>query len=175
MEFSRRDISAAALITLGGVVPAKAATANGISHNHVAIHQEVMLRTPAQRVYRTLITASLFNRVVQASAAMNSSMKQKLGAVPTQIDARPGGAFVLFGGYISGFNLELVPDVRLVQAWRSAGWKPGEYSIARFVLEPRGASTRVVFDHTGFPSEEAVPLAEGWQGNYWTPMVKVLS
>jgi activator of HSP90 ATPase len=175
MDISRRDISAAALMALGGVASAKAAAPNGISRDHVAIHQEMVLHAPAQRVYRTLTTASLFNRVVQASAATNSDMKKKLGVAPTQFDARPGGAFILFGGYISGFNLELVPDVRLVQAWRSASWKPGEYSVARFVLEPRGASTRLVFDHTGFPSEEATPLAEGWQGNYWTPLAKVLS
>lgn len=175
MDFSRRDVSVAALAALGGVVPAKSATSDGISHDHLAIHQEVVLRAPVQRVYRTLTTASLFHRVVQASAAMNSSMKNKLGAIPAQIDARPGGAFVLFGGYISGFNLELVPDVRLVQAWRSAGWKPGEYSIARFTLEPHGASTHLVFDHVGFPKDEAAALAEGWQGNYWTPMAKVLS
>ena len=61
-----------------------------------------------------------------------------LGTAPTQIDARPGGAITLFGGYITGFNLELVSDTRLVQAWRSGAWKPGEYSIARFVLEPQG-------------------------------------
>jgi activator of HSP90 ATPase len=106
---------------------------------------------------------------------MNLDMKRMLGAAPTQIDARPGGAFALFGGYITGFNLELVPDARLVQAWRSGGWKPGEYSIATFVLEPRGASTRLVFDHAGFPGDDTAHLAEGWRGNYWTPLAKVLS
>jgi activator of HSP90 ATPase len=175
MNFNRRDLSAAALVTLAGASQASAAAADGISHNNLAIHKEVMLRASVNQVYQTLTTASLFNRVVQVSAAMNSSMKSKLGAVPTQIDAHPGGAFALFGGYISGFNLELVTDVRLIQAWRSASWKSGEYSIVRFSLEPRGGSTRLVLDHTGFPTEEANSLVEGWEGNYLTPMAKVLT
>ena len=174
MDFSRRDVSAAALAALGASTPAEAATADGISHDHVAIHQELMLAVPAGRVYQTLTTAGLFDPVVRASAAMNPDMKKMLGAAPTQIDARPGGAFILFGGYITGFNLELVSDSRLVQAWRSAGWKPGEYSIARFVLASQGATTRLVFDHTGFPAEDAAHLAAGWQGNYWTPLAKTL-
>src|SRR5258708_6914039 len=157
MDFSRRDVSAAALAALGASASAEAATADGISHDHAAIHQELTLAAPTGRVYQTLTTAGLFDHVVRASAAMNSDMKKMLGAAPTQIDARPGGAFILFGGYITGFNLELVSDSRLVQAWRSAGWKPGEYSIARFVLESHGTTTRLVFDHTGFPADHAEP------------------
>jgi activator of HSP90 ATPase len=175
MDLSRRDVSVAAVAALGATSPAGAATAHGISRNHAAIHQMVMLATPPGRIYQTLTTASLFDRVVRASAAMNSDMKKMLGAAPTQIDARPGGAFTLFGGYITGFNLELVPDARLVQAWRSGAWKPGEYSIARFVLEPQGTSTRLVFDHVGFPEHDAAQLAKGWHGNYWTPLAKTLS
>jgi activator of HSP90 ATPase len=174
MDFSRRDVSAAALAALGASAPAKAAGADGISHDRAAIHQELTLAAPAGRVYQTPTTAGLFDHVVRASAAMNSGMKKLLGAAPTQIDARPGGAFTLFGGYITGFNLELVSDSRLVQAWRSAGWNPGEYSIARFVLQSRGAATRLVFDHTGFPAADAAHLAAGWQGNYWTPLARVL-
>jgi activator of HSP90 ATPase len=174
MDLSRRDISVAAVAALGATSPAGAATADGISRDHAAIHQVVKLAARAGRIYQTLTTASLFDHVVRASAAMNSDMKKMLGAAPTQIDARPGGAFSLFGGYITGFNLELVPDARLVQVWRSGAWKTGEYSIARFVLEPQGDSTRLTFDHAGFPEDDAAQLAKGWHGNYWTPLAKTL-
>jgi activator of HSP90 ATPase len=175
MDLNRRDVSAAAVAALSATSPAEAAAADGISRDHAAIHQVVMLAAPPGRIYQTLTTASLFDRVVRASAAMNSDMKKMLGTAPTQIDARPGGAITLFGGYITGFNLELVSDTRLVQAWRSGAWKPGEYSIARFVLEPQGGSTRLTFDHGGFPEDDAAQLAKGWHGNYWIPLAKTLS
>jgi activator of HSP90 ATPase len=64
--------------------------------------------------------------------------------------------------------------MRIVQAWRAGDWPPGSYSIARFVLEKRGAGTLLIFDHLGFPSGQAGHLAEGWRNNYWAPLQKYL-
>ncbi len=98
-----------------------------------------------------------------------------LGKTPTYIDPEPGGAFTLFGGYITGRNLELVRETRLVQAWRAASWAPGWFSIAKFVLSPHGSGTKVVFDQTGFPSDAAPHLASGWYEHYWHPLERVLT
>jgi hypothetical protein len=35
------------------------------------------------------------------------------------------GAFNTFGGLIEGRNVELIPNRRIVQAWRPAHWDPG--------------------------------------------------
>jgi len=67
-----------------------------------------------------------------------------------------------------------VANRRIVQAWRAASWPEGIYSIARFELLEQGAGTRVVFDHTGFPSEQAEHLESGWNENYWTALHKYL-
>jgi activator of HSP90 ATPase len=103
----------------------------------------------------------------------------KTGAVkapnPPEISREPGGAFALFGGYIFGRQLELVPNERIVQAWRVGSWDPGIYSIARFELAEQGSGTKIVFDHTGFPKGKAEHLAEGWKINYWEPMGKFLA
>jgi len=61
------------------------------------------------------------------------------------------GAFSLFKGHIVGRNLELVPNERIVQAWRVVTWPEAAYSIVRFELKPHGSGTHVVFDHIGFP------------------------
>ncbi|HEX4077975.1 MAG TPA: SRPBCC domain-containing protein [Rhizomicrobium sp.] len=181
---SRREISmlAGAIVAgVGAVAATRAgageavAPASEVSRSNAAIHQEVVIAVPASRVYRALTTAEGFDRIVRLSAAMNSSMQTMLGTAPTAIDARPGGAFALFGGYISGRNLELVPNARLVQAWRAGNWPPGLYSIAEFALASEGSSTRIVFDHRGFPNEDADHLAAGWHGNYWVPLAKSLA
>jgi activator of HSP90 ATPase len=148
--------------------------AGEISRSNAAIHQQVIFAQRAARVYAALTVSEQFDRVAASGDAMNSRMKTALGSAPTHIDARPGGAFSLFGGYVTGFNLEIVPNMRLVQAWRAGSWAPGIYSIARFVLSEEGAATRLVFDHTGFPNEAADHLAMGWHDNYWKPMARVL-
>jgi activator of HSP90 ATPase len=94
--------------------------------------------------------------------------------VPVQISREAGGAFTLFGGYIVGRQIELVQNERIVQAWRVAAWSPGVYSIARFELMEQGPSTKVVFEHVGFPEGQGQHLAEGWKGNYWEPLEKYL-
>jgi activator of HSP90 ATPase len=151
---------------------ARAAGDAEISHTNEAIHQVVDFAASPARVYRALTTTEDFDKVVRLSAAMHSGMS--LGSAPTQIDARPGGAFSLFGGYVTGRILELQPNSRIVEAWRSGSWGPGLYSIATFALAPQGTGTRLTFDHAGFPNGAAPTLAQGWQENYWEPLAKSL-
>jgi activator of HSP90 ATPase len=86
-----------------------------------------------------------------------------------------GGTFALFGGYIVGRHIELVPNELIVQAWRVGSWDRGIYSIIRFQLTEQGAGTKIIFDHTGFPKGQAEHLASGWQEHYWDPLEKFLS
>ena len=126
VNYNRRQFSvlAGSALAAAGVARAEAApqamdAANKeISRSSAAIHEEIDFAASAAHVYDVLTTSARFDRVVQHSSAMNSDMKKMLGTKPTVIDARPGGGFTLFGGYISGFNLELMANTRIVQAWR---------------------------------------------------------
>jgi len=91
---------------------------------------------------------------------------------PAEISREVGGGFALFGGYITGRHIELGPNERIEQAWRTGGWPPGVYSIAKFELVEQGAGSTIVFDHTGFPKAGA--LASGWNAHYWEPLQKFL-
>jgi activator of HSP90 ATPase len=181
--FDRRDFSlfAGAVVAGFGVAGSAggeetAPARHEISWSSAAIHQEVVFAAAsAARIYQTLTSTDQFDRVVRLSMAMNTAMKKRLGTRPTQIDARPGGAFTLFGGYVTGRNLELVAGERLVQAWRAASWDPGAYSIAKFVLVDQPAGGKLIFDHTGFPNAAASELAKGWRENYWTPLAQSLT
>jgi uncharacterized protein YndB with AHSA1/START domain len=72
---------------------------------------------------------------------------------------------------IEGRSIELVPNQRIVQAWRPAAWPAGIYSIIKFELiaEPKGG-TRIMFDHTGFPQDKRESLTSGWTEHYWEPL-----
>jgi activator of HSP90 ATPase len=144
-----------------------------LSHSAESIHQEVVFSASPARVYEALTKTKQFDSVARLGAAMKSGMS--LGTKPTTISRVVGGYFSLFGGHIVGRQIELVPNKRIVQAWRVANWDAGVYSIARFELSEQGSATRLVFDHTGFPEGQAAHLAEGWRGNYWEPLAKYLA
>src|SRR5262249_2982271 len=121
--------------------------------------------------YDALTDAQQFEKVVRLSAA-NQSMS--IGSKPAEISRDPGGPFAIFGGYISGRQIELLPGERIVQAWRTQLWKPGEYSIARFELVAQGDGTKIILDHQGCPDGTGDHLAAGWKANYWQPLQKYL-
>jgi len=173
---TRRQAMVGVAMTFGGLAlgstKAWAGAEEEISHTAESIHQEAVFKASRKRVYEALTDAKQFDKVAQLSGVMQS---MHLGDKPSEISREVGGAFALFGGYITGRHVELEPNERIVQAWRTGGWNPGVYSIARFEFVEQGSGTKIVFDHTGFPKGEAEHLASGWKAHYWQPMEKLLA
>ena len=138
---------------------------NEISRTCECIHQEVVFKASRARIYQALTDPKQFSKITDFS----------IPGASTTISPEVGGSFSLFGGVISGRHIEMIPDERLVQAWRAAEWSPGVYSIAKFQLNETGSGTSLVFDHTGFPQGKAESLADGWKSHYWGPLQKYLS
>jgi activator of HSP90 ATPase len=174
---TRRQVIAGVAMTFGGLAlgltKVQAATGEEISHTAESIHQEPVINASRKRVYEALTDAKQFNEITKIIGAMEPAIS--LEKSPTVISPEVGGAFSLFGGIILGRHVELVPDTRIVQAWRVAYWATGIYSIARFELVEQGAGTKIVFDHTGFPKGDAETLASGWKAHYWEPLEKFLA
>ena len=145
---------------------------NGLSHSAEAIHQEPLFKANPKRIYEALTDAKQFQKIQLLGGAIAAS---ELQAKPAQISAETGSTFTLFGGYIVGRQLELVPGQRIVEAWREITWEPGIFSIVRFEMKENGTGTKLIFDHTGFPAGAGEHLAVGWKSNYWDPMEKLLS
>ena len=81
----------------------------------------------------------------------------------------------MFGGLIVGRNIELVPNERIVQAWRPAHWDPGVYSVVKYELRKKDSQTILILDHTGFPEGDFASLNSGWHERYWEPLKKYLA
>ncbi len=148
-----------AALFLCGLGTASAAQVQAPKHG-TTIHQEIDFNAPPARIYAVLLDAKQFSACTKDSA---------------EIQPRAGGAFKLFGGRIEGRNIELIPNQRIVQAWRPADWPKGVYSIVKFELVARGSGTRIVFDHSGFAENLWVGLSSGWQEHYWEPLHKYLN
>src|ERR1700685_2971926 len=91
----------------------------GVTQSHAetgktSIHQTIEFKATAARIYEVLLDAKQFSAFTKDTA---------------EVQPQPGAAFRLFGGRIEGRNIELVPNRRIVQAWRPASWTPGIYSI----------------------------------------------
>ena len=124
-----------------------------------SLHQEIEFNAAPRRIHDLLLDAKGFSAFTGDAA---------------EVAPNAGQAFSLFGGRITGRNVELVPPERIVQAWRSASWEPGVYSVVRFGLAARSAKTLLVLDHTGFPEGLGEHLAAGWREHYWEPLGKFL-
>lgn len=170
---SRRRLISGAAIAIGGfAASAKTAFARqqqqqmaetpskGVEGLLTYLHQEVEIKTNPQRVYEALLDSAQFGTFTK---------------MPAEVRAQDGAHFSLFGGLILGRNVELVPNQRIVQAWRSdSGWAPGVYSIAKFEFSGGINLTHIVLDHTGFPEGNFRHLNQGWYDHYWGPLQKYL-
>jgi uncharacterized protein YndB with AHSA1/START domain len=176
-RIARRQVLFGGTLVLGGLAAGSARAQSGakedISHAAEAIHDEVVFKATRKRVYDALTNASQFHKVVLLSAAARTGMV--VIKTPAEISVDPGGPFAVFGGYVTGRQIELVPGELIVQAWRNGSWKPGIYSIARFELAEDPEGTKLIFDHGGFPNGSAEHLALGWKTNYWEPLAKFLA
>jgi len=157
--------AAAGVLAVGATAKAENSPAMGeiaassASATRTSLHYDVEFASTPERIYKLLLGSDEF-------AAMTG--------LPAAIDAREGGAFSMFGGLIFGRNVELVPNLRIVQAWHSSSWAAGIYSIVKFEMESKGTKTRMQLDHTGFPEGKADHLDSGWNGHYLKPMAKLL-
>jgi activator of HSP90 ATPase len=127
------------------------------NQTRTSLHYEENFKVGPQRIYEVLLDPKLF---------------AALTGLPAEIDPKAGGAFSLFGDQIAGRNVELIPNLRIVQAWRPTHWDPGIYSIVRFELKPRASESTLVLDHTGFPQGYSDHLDAGWRLHYLDPLRK---
>ncbi len=123
------------------------------------IHHEVVFAAPPGQIYRALIDSKEFAKITGS---------------PAEIDPEEGGRFSCFGGYITGRQVEMTPNKRIVQAWRTGSWPEGVYSIVSFDLRAEGLKTKLVFDQNGAPEKEIGSLDPGWVKRYWEPLKKHL-
>jgi activator of HSP90 ATPase len=164
---TRRHLIASLAFAIGGLASGSDAFASPtppmpeqrgvLGKSPCTIHQETRFDASPHRIYEALLDSKQF-------AAFSG--------FPAEVGRDVGNAFSMFGNRILGRNIELVPDLRIVQAWRPADWSPGVYSLVKFEFVRHGSQTNVVLDHTGFPDGTFEHLNAGWKLRYWDPLQK---
>lgn len=125
------------------------------------IKQKIVIKCPISKVYEAFVDENEFSKITDGEEA--------------DIDPVVGGKFSLFSGKIQGYNLDLIKNKRVVQAWRAMNWSEGVFSITTFTFEeqPKG-STTIFFEHVGFPDGDKEHLEGGWYRMYWDKFKNVL-
>jgi activator of HSP90 ATPase len=84
---------------------------------------------------------------------------------PAEMTEQPGTEFSLFGGDITGINIEFVPDEKIVQEWYFGDQE--EKSIVTIRLTADNQNTNVELNHTNIPDSDYDSMKEGWDNYYF--------
>jgi activator of HSP90 ATPase len=103
-------------------------------------------------------------------ALMDSARHAAFTNADAEISREVGGVFMVYSGYISGVNLELLPDKKIVQRWRAMDWPEEHYSLVTFVFTAQKDGTQLDFTHADVPDGTEEEFRQGWIDNYWEPM-----
>jgi uncharacterized protein YndB with AHSA1/START domain len=123
------------------------------------IHLETTFPAAPERVYELLTNGAKFGEVTGQPGKGGGSV---------------GAYFSLFNNWLEGRQIELVPNERIVQAWRFMDWNPGVYSIVRFTLTLEGDGTKLVVDQAGVPEAFQEHVKTNWKPFYFEPIAKHL-
>lgn len=125
------------------------------------IEQEIIIKSTPHEIYEVF---------------MDSKKHSKLTESKTKVSRELGGSFSSFEGSLTGKNVELVQDKKIVQTWRGDGenWPKGYYSTITLVLEPIDKGTLIKFTHLDIPEKAYESVKEGWDVYYWEPLKEML-
>ena len=90
---------------------------------------------------------------------------------PAKVDGTVDGDFAAWDGYIQGMFLELEPNRRILQAWRTAEFpSEAEDSLVEILLEEELGKTKLTLKHWNIPDGQAESYKTGWEDFYFKPM-----
>ncbi len=121
------------------------------------IKASVFLKASPDEVYQLLMNEQLHGMITEGEV---------------KISDRPDGRFEVFSGYCHGYNIELQPGKKIVQAWHfdEDQWPRNHYSICTFEFIPHEGGCQLNFHQSDIPEHCGDKLQKGWQNYYWEPM-----
>ncbi|MGL1886010.1 MAG: SRPBCC domain-containing protein [Reichenbachiella sp.] len=81
-----------------------------------------------------------------------------------------GENFTAWDGYISGKNISLKSNSKIVQSWRTSQFEESEEdSMIEVILNEHGDETELTLIHSNIP-ESGEHYKDGWDEHYFQPM-----
>ncbi len=126
-----------------------------------SIEQEIRIKSTPHEVYEMFMDSKKHSKLTEGNA---------------KISREVGGSFSIFEGALSGKNVELIQDKKIVQTWRGDGenWPKGYYSTITLIFESNDKGTLIKFTHVDIPEASYESVKEGWDTYYWKPLKEML-
>ena len=118
-----------------------------------------VFNTTAQRLYTDYLSS-------EGHASMTGG--------EAEISNEVGEGFTAWDGYITGRNLELIPNKQIVQSWRTSEFSEDlEDSKLVIDLEDQENGTCVLtLTHSNLQPGDGDKYKDGWQQYYFEPMIE---
>ena len=124
------------------------------------IKMEVKLPVPPKVVY---------------DAWLEGSKHAEMTNNPASCEPKVGYKFSAWDKYISGKNVELIPNKKIVQLWRTTDFKESDKdSLLEINIEPTEKGCKLKLIHSEIPDDQP-DYAEGWKEFYFVPMKEYFS
>lgn len=106
---------------------------------------------------------------------LSSESHSKMTGGSANISDKIGDNFTAWDGYIEGSNVDLEPNKRILQTWRTTQFDENEEdSQIEVLLVEDGKKTELTLIHTNLP-EDGEHYKQGWEDHYFEPMRKYFS
>jgi activator of HSP90 ATPase len=120
----------------------------------------------------TLELSEIFNvgPDVLYAAWLSSDLHTKMTGGVATCGNKVGDAYSAWDGYISGENVELVENEKIVQTWRTSEFaESDEDSMLTITFSKVNSNTELKLQQTNIP-EGQTQYEKGWVDHYFTPM-----
>lgn len=95
------------------------------------------------------------------------------GGSKAKINAKEGGQYTAWDGYISGSNVEIFPYKKIIQTWRTTDFAETDPdSILELSFNHKDEHTTITFAHSNIPDGQGNKYKKGWKEHYFPYMKK---
>ena len=104
-------------------------------------------------------------------AWLDSDMHAEMIGSSAEIDPSINVEFKIWDNYISGRTIEIIPNKKIVQKWRTTEFsKTSKDSILELEFTETMGSTKLTLKHSLIPDGQGDDYKNGWIEYYFAPM-----
>jgi activator of HSP90 ATPase len=122
------------------------------------IKQTIIIKASPHDLYEAILNPKIHSKFTNSKAT--NTMKV-------------GGKFTAYDGYISGTNLILEKDKKIVQSWTSTDFPKGYFTKVIFEFKAEKNGTKLTFMQENVSDENFEKIKQGWIDFYWEPLKKM--